>query len=527
MIGQLYEHPLAELLHEISAAGLSGALRLEFERLKTVVYLADGEVIYAASNLRRHRLAECVQRWGVLSAEELSSLPASQSDLEFVAALQAEKALSLESIEALQSRQVAEILRPALLWTKGTWEFNARVRMAQEVRVQLDLKSLLMEGARRLPAEFADSRFSNANEKLLPVANAPVNLELLPTEAFVLSRIDAPLTLSELIAISTLPETETKQIVYTLTLGGLLERERWPRAFTEETIERARAVKAAQQTAPQPAPSQPQVQEASADIPAVAAKEDVKEELELDDLFARLAQAENYYQVLGVARTAPVSNIKSSYHKLAKRFHPDRFYQDVDAALYARIGEAFARIAQAYETLKDKQSRATYDLKLSQQSAQAGGSAAVAQTSAQSASGSGPASSSADDPAQTAASLLRKAEDSFGRGVLALQQGKSAAAIAAFAEAARLVPQEARYRAHHGRALATNEGTRRQAEAELKAAISLDAKNAAYHVMLAEFYFELGLPRRAQHELDRALAIDSHNTAARRLLDNLKATTKG
>jgi DnaJ-domain-containing protein 1 len=521
MTGQLREHPLVELLREISVAGLSGALRSEHERFKTVIYLADGKAIYAASNLRLHRLSECLRRWQVLSEEELSALPVVASELDFAEALIGAKIFSSESLGVLQARQLTEMLRPAVLWTEGTWEFDARVRMTQNVRVNIDLNGLLLEGARRLPREFVAGRFPEPGEKLSPERNAPVDLELLPTEAFVLSRIDAPLTVAELIAVSALPEMETMQVVYTLTLGGLLERESWPSAFSPEMLERARSVKAASRNGPRPVASEPQPKETSAAAPPVAAVQEAEEMLEVDSLFARLVVASDYYQVLGVRRTAPASEIKSVYHKLAKRFHPDRFHRDVDATLHARVEEAFARIAQAYETLKEKQSRAAYDLKLSHQSMAT--TQAASATSKQSARQGDKTGEDETD----AATLLRKAEANFQRGMLALNRGKPMVAIASFGEAARLAPRDARYRAFHGRALAENEGTRRQAEAELKAAIALDSHNAAYHVMLAEFYFKIGLPRRAQSELERALAIDSHNTAARQLLDNSQATLKG
>lgn len=521
MTGQLHEHPLGELLREIAAAGLSGALRAEHERFKTVVYLATGEVIYAASNLRLHRLSECLRRWRILSEQELSALPVDAPDLDLGAALLATKALSPESLAVLQARQMTEVLRPALLWTEGSWKFDARVRLAQNVRVKIDMSSLLLEAARRLPPEFVANRFSGSDEKLSPERNAPAHLELLPTEAFVLSRVDAPQTLAEVMAVSTLPEMETMQVVYTLALGGLLERERWPSAFSTEMLDRARSVKKASKDAPRPLTSAPQPKEASPAAPPVsAAEQKVEEELGVESLFSRLAVAVDYYQVLGVRRTASIGEIKSAYHKLAKRFHPDRFHRDADATLHARIEEAFARIAQSYETLKEKQSRAAYDLKLSQQSTTT--QAVGAASPRPGAQGTTPEKGSAD-----AATLMRQADESFQRGMLALNRGKPMVAISSFGEAVRLAPRNAHYRAFYGRALAENEGTRRQAETELKAAIALDSNNALYHVMFAEFYSRIGLPRRAQSELERALAIDSQNASARQLLDTVQATLKG
>jgi len=62
----------------------------------------------------------------------------------------------------------------------------------------------------------------------------------------------------------------------------------------------------------------------------------------------------DYYQVLGVARTATVKEIKSAYRKLALEFHPDK-NSATDAA------QKFQKIAEAYEVLSDKDARSKYN----------------------------------------------------------------------------------------------------------------------------------------------------------------------
>src|SRR5580698_331488 len=63
----------------------------------------------------------------------------------------------------------------------------------------------------------------------------------------------------------------------------------------------------------------------------------------------------DYYEVLGVDRTADNEEIKKSYRKLALKFHPDRNPNDKAAE------EKFKELGEAYEALSDPQSRAAYD----------------------------------------------------------------------------------------------------------------------------------------------------------------------
>ena len=63
----------------------------------------------------------------------------------------------------------------------------------------------------------------------------------------------------------------------------------------------------------------------------------------------------DYYEVLGVARTAPVDDIKKAYRKLAVKFHPDKNPGDASAE------EKFKEAAEAYGVLSDEEKRARYD----------------------------------------------------------------------------------------------------------------------------------------------------------------------
>src|SRR6266536_4642619 len=63
----------------------------------------------------------------------------------------------------------------------------------------------------------------------------------------------------------------------------------------------------------------------------------------------------DYYEVLGVTRTASDQDIKSAYRRLAVQFHPDKNPNDASAE------EKFKEAAEAYAVLSDAEQRRRYD----------------------------------------------------------------------------------------------------------------------------------------------------------------------
>jgi DnaJ-class molecular chaperone len=67
-------------------------------------------------------------------------------------------------------------------------------------------------------------------------------------------------------------------------------------------------------------------------------------------------KSEDYYEVLGVLRSATENDLKKAYRKLAIKWHPDKNPDNKHVA-----EENFKKVGEAYEVLNDKNKRAIYD----------------------------------------------------------------------------------------------------------------------------------------------------------------------
>jgi curved DNA-binding protein CbpA len=193
----------------------------------------------------------------------------------------------------------------------------------------------------------------------------------------------------------------------------------------------------------------------------------------------------DFYETLGVPRTATVGEIRKAYLTIARERHPDRF---TEAADKARAQDLFQKATEAFNTLTNERARAEYDEEL--------------------------AKPKPTTPADMAA-------DAFTRGLKELEASNAAGAVELLRQAVYLMPQEARYHATLGHALSLSAGSARDAVQALEQAAQLAPRDPQIHLALATVLDKQGLSIRARRAAEAALRLAPGDPAVLRVAERL------
>lgn len=196
----------------------------------------------------------------------------------------------------------------------------------------------------------------------------------------------------------------------------------------------------------------------------------------------------NYYEVLGVPRSAGEAEIRDRFRKLARENHPDRFRGPEKEEAERR----FQTLTEAVNVLTNPTRRRQHDMELAS-----------------------PSAASATDPTQIAKAYVAK-------GVKAYREGDFQAAYENFDMAVKHNPNDAK--ALHSMALAAARipAMIRQAVQAAENAVAKDGYNATYMKDAGMLCRKAGLEAKAERYLARAVEIDPTNDEARIALEDIR-----
>ncbi|MFP5264720.1 MAG: DnaJ domain-containing protein [Blastocatellia bacterium] len=541
MQGQLGEKLVAELVRVIAEKNSSGLLRVSRGRTIKAIFFELGAPKYAISNLAAEQLDNKLIKERLATPEQIEQAKQRAGKPHRVASALVEMGvLTDDAMRKVVRRQVMGIVLSLFEWTQGDYAFDERIRAAHDVPLDMTASDILLEGARHGAA------IRQVAEAIAPLDAVVVKPDakvirvdagrLIPMESYVLSRIESPIVVSEVGALSGIADEEAHRAVCALVAAGFLKLQGDQKEAAEEPVREA-------------------------DDSTGRLREEVARKL-------HFYNSADFYEILGVTRQATTADIKAAYYQLAKKFHPDRHRNTEHSDLRGKLEALLSLITQAYDTLSEPPQRAAYDERLRRSSA---GAPAVARKPPPAVT----AEPKAADPQPPAEEVrhtgdLRKSgplpdksapspppsdeavvEEAQARTAVAhagagangtangntgqqaehyYQQGRARydrkeyhAAVHLLREAVKLDPTRAAYHYHLGVALIRNPRTRREAEEHLSKAAELEPYNTQVRVKLGMLYKEAGLTKKAEGYFQQALQLDPDNRAARRELTTKSA----
>lgn len=469
-------HELFALLNKIYSARLTGKLQLVLGRMEKQLFFDGGQLIFATSSDRQDSLGEMMLRAGALTQsqfEEASELV--RTGQRFGSAIAEMGVFSIEEIARWVQRQLTQITSSVLDYPSCRYYFFSSLEknIVPEIGIPVPLGKLLLEAVYRandLPLD----HLAEDGELYVELTSDPLRryqaVELGESERCLLGALSCVVAARELLRQSGLPKATAARALYTLmVLGTVVCVPHSAPSEQEPTV-----------LAPPPEPEQPPLEESQSQSQF---EEEVRRLLVL-------AEKGTYYDLLGVTGSSLPSQVKESFHRLARKFHPDRHMGHSE-----RLGllqDLMSQLTTAYKTLGDDKKRASYDKQLAE-----AGAFTLGQSKTES---------------------ERTVDDCLARAKQCLRAHNFAGSILWLRKCVEIAPEVAKHQALLARSLAAVPQCRQEAVRHFQKAIELDQWNTSTYFQFGELYELMRLPWRAIPLYRKILDIDpEHNKALERL----------
>jgi tetratricopeptide (TPR) repeat protein len=337
------------------------------------LYVENGSVVFATSRNGADLLGERLVGWGVISRSQLEEGLGRlhETGEKLGRALVGLSILTPAEVRASVQRLITERVAEVFDWTTGEVLFDENLPGRGEPAIATTPEMLLLRGVQNVTDTERVRRWLGDLEQLFVPIPEPFRffdeLSLRPEEAYIISRLDQPLTPREILSLGSFDENLVLRVVCALRFAGVLEPAPNPtrKVFwlgDGVTFDQL-VTRIAARTAPPPNGSAHKVE---VERPTVDTTEAARVCFLVEEKLGAIADGADHYAVLEVERRAPADRIKSSYRELAKTFHPDRHAQlaGYDANIKERLSRVFDALTRAYTLLSNAGDRAAYDAEL-------------------------------------------------------------------------------------------------------------------------------------------------------------------
>lgn len=210
---------------------------------------------------------------------------------------------------------------------------------------------------------------------------------------------------------------------------------------------------------------------------------------QVDEFFGRLKNM-SPAEILGIDEKSTSGDVKKSYYKYIRIFHPDIVFNSSDADVKEKITAIFDSLTKSYHLLRDDEKRRAYF--------RSGGKL----------EGGG---------AGTYDVIIH---EQIKRGIEEFRKKDYISAVDIFRWVAREDPMNHKVLSYLSLALSMIPRSLKEAEEILLEAIRLEPMNSEYHSDLGNIYLKAGLKKRAKSQFEKSLKLDPGNLKAMKGLED-------
>jgi DNA-binding response OmpR family regulator/curved DNA-binding protein CbpA len=538
-----------ELLHDVYVMGKSGILTMQRDGVKKEISINQGYPVSVATNIEKEYFGNFLVRMRKITKDQCAeSLDRMKQSNRLQGTILIEMgAITPQDLVHYLKLQMREKIFEIFSWRLGNFEFAEDPTVTGDISaIDMSTANVIFYGVKaHFDLDYALDRLEPYFERYLRLGSNQYyrfqDLELTPSENKFLLDIDGTQTVDELVASSPLEPLQTYHLLLTLVYSGMCETTREkavePDRFSQVmegeggSEEETNVFDAVDQEPvfDTPLGSEPGSEPVAEPEPEPEPEPETKSEAgEVDEKAAvrkkvqgkfESIQDGTFFHVLGVGLNPTEHEVRVAYHKLAKEYHPDRFFGNVSGEVKQMVDEIFGSVSQAYDRLNTQEKINEYAKSLEDQQPDA----------------------EKNEARLKGVKKVILAEQHFQNALNFLKEKRFTRASDAFRKAIDIAPNEAEYVAHYGWALYNmpfekdldeeelemrgqdaNADFQFQGREHLNKAIQISPRTEKAYLFLGQIYKGQGLKEFAEKQFEKALICNPNSIEALRELRLIK-----
>jgi curved DNA-binding protein CbpA len=344
LTGSLRDFNLADVLIGLQKTTKTGVFKVTSDTIEKLIYIRNGDMIFASSNNKEDRLGEMLLKEGNITIEQyMKASELIKTTKVRLGRILVDLGLKPKDVFLAVKRQIEGIVLSIFDIEDGTFSFDEGPLPTEElITLNMSAANIIYRGIKRLNKFFDVQKIVPSMDSVLNISPNPMflfqDISFDEQDKKILLLVNGKHSLKTILSLAPFKEFETIKIICAFLNIGLIRVMREGEHPVEIPLEEL-------------------ISE-----PATEITENFPQKVEE---FQGALEHMGHYEVLGLERDATFEQLTLSYFRLSKEFHPDRHFSLPSKGIKDKLITILSHIYNAYKTLSDPIKRSEYDKTLS------------------------------------------------------------------------------------------------------------------------------------------------------------------